>query len=156
MKKLLTYAASVALTEGAGLVVGLLTRQGTQLYAETIAKPPFSPPGIVFPIAWTILYGLMGVGLARILMTPASPQKTRAIVLFAVQLVLNLAWSFVFFGARAYGAALVELLCLLAAVVLMTLSFARVDGPSAKMQIPYLAWLCFATYLNAGVVALNG
>lgn len=156
MKKGLIYATCVALTEGAGLVVGMLTRQGTQLYAQAITKPPLSPPGIVFPIVWTVLYGLMGVGLARVLMAPASTARTRAVALYAVQLALNLTWSFVFFGAQAYGLALAELLCLLVAAAFMTASFFRVDAPAARLQLPYLMWLCFASYLNAGVLALNG
>lgn len=84
MNKILTYVASVLGTEAAGLVVGLLTREGTQIYADTIAKPPLSPPGIVFPIAWTILYGLMGVGLARILLSGPSPTRATSIMLFGI------------------------------------------------------------------------
>lgn len=156
MRRKLTYVACVAFTEAAGLIVGMLTREGTQLYADTILKPPLSPPSIVFPVAWTLLYGLMGVGLARVLLAEASSWKNRAIALYAVQLALNLAWCFIFFGARNYGLALAELVVMFAAVILMTKSFARVDGLAARMQIPYLAWLCFATYLNTGVLALNG
>ncbi len=156
MKKAITYVGCVALTEVAGLIVGMLTREGTQLYANAIVKPPLSPPGIVFPIAWTVLYALMGVGLARILLAPNALSRGRAIALFAVQLALNLAWSFIFFGAGNYGLALAELVCMLVVVILMTKAFAEVDGLAAKLQVPYVAWLCFATYLNAGVLVLNG
>lgn len=156
MKRGIVYAVCVAATEAAGLVVGMLTREGTQIYAETIVKPPFSPPGILFPIAWTLLYGLMGIGLARMLLAEVSAQRTAAVALFIVQLVLNLAWCFVFFWVQRFDLALAELVLLLVAAVLMTVAFARVDTLGAKLQIPYLLWLCFATYLNAGVFVLNG
>ncbi len=155
MNKILTYVASVLGTEAAGLVVGLLTREGTQIYAETIAKPPLSPPGIVFPIAWTILYGLMGVGLARILLSGPSPTRATSIMLFGIQLALNLTWCFIFFGARRFDLALFELIVMLAVVAAMTLAFLRTDALAGKMQLPYLVWLCFATYLNTGVLLLN-
>lgn len=156
MNKGIVYVACVAMTEAAGLVVGMLTREGTQIYADTISKPPFSPPGIVFPIAWTLLYGLMGIGLARMLLAEPSAARNTAVALFVVQLALNLAWCFIFFWAQRFDLALVELICLLAVVILMTVAFAKVDSLAAKLQIPYLAWLCFATYLNAGVCVLNG
>lgn len=154
MRKSITYVACVILTELAGLVVGMLTRESTQIYANTITKPPLSPPNIVFPIAWTLLYGLMGVGLARILLAEASQTRNLAIALFAVQLALNLVWCFIFFWAQDFGLALVELICLLVAVIIMAIVFSKVDSLAARLQIPYLAWLCFATYLNAGVFAL--
>lgn len=155
MGKGLYYVLCVLAVEAAGFAAGMLTREGTKIYAETINKPPLSPPGIVFPIAWTILYALMGVGLARILMAEASSAKTYGIVLFAIQFVLNLAWCFIFFGAQRFDLALVELLVMVAAVIGMAVFFFKVDTIAARMQIPYVVWLCFATYLNIGVMILN-
>lgn len=155
MNRMLTCGASILSVEAAGFVVGMMTRAGTQIYAEVITKPPLSPPGIVFPIAWTILYGLMGMGLARVLLSPPSAERTTGIVLFAIQLALNLAWSFIFFGASRFDLALVELAAMLLTVVAMTVAFWRVDALAGKAQLPYLAWLCFATYLNTGVLMLN-
>ena len=154
MRKVLTVIVCVAAVELAGLAVGMLTRAGTELYAQTIVKPPLSPPGVVFPVAWTILYALMGIGLALVILTPSETRGT-AIALFAIQLVLNLAWSFIFFSAGNYAVALVELVAMLAVVVFMVIAFHRVEPLAAWLQVPYLAWLCFATYLNAGVLALN-
>ncbi|MDO4537552.1 MAG: TspO/MBR family protein, partial [Coriobacteriales bacterium] len=91
-RKKRTYILSILLVEAAGFIVGMLTRGGTQLYATSINKPPLSPPGILFPIAWTILYALMGIGLARVILARNSPARRTGLVLFAVQLVLNLAW----------------------------------------------------------------
>lgn len=155
MNKTLTYAGSVLAVEAAGFVVGMLTREGTQIYADTITKPPLSPPGIVFPIAWTLLYGLMGIGLARVLLSAPSPERTAGITLFAIQLALNLAWSFIFFGARRFDLALIELVAMLAIVIAMTAAFWKADALAGKTQLPYIAWLCFATYLNTGVLMLN-
>ena len=155
MNKTMTYIAAILLTELSGFVVGMLTREGTRIYADTIRKPPLSPPGIVFPIAWTVLYALMGIGLARVLLCEGSSVRTIGIVLYVVQLVLNLAWCFIFFGAQNFGAALAELLCMVAAVIAMCVFFWKADRTAMRLQIPYLCWLCFATYLNAGVFILN-
>lgn len=149
------YIAAVVVVELLGFVVGMLTREGTQLYASTINKPPLSPPGILFPIAWTVLYALMALGVARVILADYSPSKGVAVALFVTQLILNLAWCFIFFGARNYGLALFELILMLAAVAAMTYLFARCDRLAAAMQIPYLVWLCFALYLNVGVLVLN-
>ena len=154
MKKGIVYALCVGLTELAGFLVGMLTRDATKIYAETISKPPLSPPGVVFPIAWTILYALMGIGLARILLADGE-KKAAANILWGIQLVLNLSWCFVFFSAQSFGAALGVLIGMFIAVVLMTYKFGKVDGLAAKLQIPYIVWLCFATYLNVGVICLN-
>ncbi len=157
-KKMIVYVLCVLLTEISGFTVGMLTRGGTQIYADTINKPPLSPPGIVFPIAWTILYALMGIGLARILLIKEAEEpriRILAIVFFFVQLVLNLAWCFIFFHARSFGYALAELLVMLICVIAMTVLFRKLDAVAAALQIPYICWLCFAAYLNAGVVMLN-
>ncbi len=153
--KIFIYAVCVLLVEASGFAAGMLTRNGTQIYAETINKPPLSPPGIVFPIAWTILYALMGIGLARVILSKPSTAKTVGIVLFFVQLALNLAWCFIFFGAQRFDLALAELILMFVAVLGMTFFFMKSDRLAAGLQIPYILWLCFAAYLNAGVLFLN-
>ena len=155
MKKPLIYIICIILIEAAGFVVGMLTREGTQIYADTLIKPVLSPPGFVFPIAWTILYALMGVGVARVILSDGSKARSMGLVFFGIQLALNLAWSFIFFGAQRFGFALIELLVMVAAVIAMTVQFMKCDPLAAKLQIPYIAWLCFATYLNAAVMVLN-
>ncbi len=154
-KRTLTYVLSILLVEAGGFIVGMMTREGTQIYANTINKPPLSPPGIVFPIAWTILYALMGIGLARMILSRISQPRNLGILFFLLQYALNLAWCFIFFDARNFALALVELVCMLAAVIVMTVFFYRTDKPAARLQIPYILWLCFAAYLNIGVLMLN-
>lgn len=155
MKKPLIYIICIILIETAGFVVGMLTREGTQIYADTLIKPVLSPPRIIFPIAWTILYALMGVSAARVILSDGSKTRSMGLVFLGIQLVLNLAWSFIFFGAQRFGFALIELLVMVAAVIAMTVQFMKCDPLAAKLQIPYIAWLCFATYLNAAVMVMN-
>lgn len=155
MKNMMTYVICVLLVELCGFGVGMMTREGTAIYRDTIAKPPLSPAPIAFPIAWTILYALMGISLARVIMSEASGDRTAAIALFAAQLVFNLAWCFIFFKAQRFGFAFIWLLIMFMLVVLMFLRFRKIDAIAANIQIPYMLWLVFAGYLNLGVWILN-
>lgn len=149
------YLFWILLSEAVGALSGWLTREGTDVYAQTIVQPPLSPPGWVFPIVWTILYALMGIGAARIYLAPPSQDRSRGLNLFIAQLVVNFFWSPIFFNAQAYGFAFVWLLLLWSLVLWMILTFRKVDSLAAKLQIPYLIWLTFAAYLNFGVWLLN-
>ena len=150
-----SYLFWILLAEAVGALSGWLTREGMQLYAQTIVKPPLSPPGWVFPIVWTILYALMGIGAAKIYQAPPSGNRSLGLNLFVVQLVVNFFWSPIFFNLQAYGFAFVWLLLLWGLVLWMSLVFRKVDPTAAKLQIPYLLWLTFAAYLNLGVRYLN-
>ncbi|MBE6922666.1 MAG: tryptophan-rich sensory protein [Ruminococcaceae bacterium] len=145
----------ILLSEAVGLLSGLLSREGTALYAELLQKPPLSPPGWVFPVVWTVLYGLMGLSAAKIYAAPPTQARSRGLNLFIAQLIVNFFWSPIFFNAQAYGFALAWLLLLWVLVVLMTLQFRKVDRTAALLQIPYILWLTFAAYLNYGVWQLN-
>ena len=138
-----------------GALSGWLTREGTQLFSETVAKPPLTPPSLVFPIVWGILYALMGIGAARVSLTEASEDRSRGLNLFVAQLIVNFFWSLIFFNAQAYGFAFFWLLLLWGLVLWMTLTFRKVDKIAAWLQVPYLLWLTFAAYLNFGVWRLN-
>ena len=150
------YALWVALVEAVGALSGLLTREGSKYFNETVAQPPLSPPGWLFPVVWGILYALMGIGAARIYMAEPSRARSRGLNLFIAQLVLNFFWSLIFFNLQAFGFAFAWLLVLWALVALMILYFYRTDRLAALLQIPYLLWLTFAAYLSAGVWLLNG
>lgn len=151
-----TYLFWILLSESVGLLSGWLSREGTQLYSETMLKPALSPPAIVFPIVWTILYALMGISAARIRLAPPSRQQQQGTNLFIAQLVVNFFWSLFFFNLQAYGFSLLWLILLWVLVFLMILSFRKTDRLAAILQIPYLLWLTFAAYLNWGVWMLNG
>lgn len=149
------YLLWIGLSEAVGLLAGLLTREGTALYAAEAVKPPLSPPGILFPIVWTILYALMGIGAARVHQSFLSRERGWGLNLFIVQLVMNFFWSLIFFNAGAYGFALVWLIVLWGLILAMILVFYRVDRIAALLQIPYFLWVTFAAYLNWGVWRLN-
>ena len=157
MKKqtVLPYIFWIGLAEGVGLLSGMLSRSATSTFGETVIQPPLSPPTIVFPIVWTVLYAFMGVGAARVSLAPESQARSRGLNLFVTQLIVNFFWPLIFFNAGAYGFAFLWLLLLLASVILMTLEFRKTDPLAAALQIPYLLWLLFAAYLNFGVWRLN-
>lgn len=141
--------------EAVGALAGWLTRDGMETFNATAIQPPLSPPGILFPIVWAVLYGLMGVGAARIHLAPKSALRTRALLVFLAQLLMNYFWSIIFFGVQAFGLAFFWLLGLWGLILWMILSFRKVDRVAAWLQIPYLLWVSFAAYLNLGVWVLN-
>jgi len=154
-QKCKTYLFWVGLSLGVGLMAGLLTRAGTAAYAINAVKPPLTPPGWLFPIVWTILYTLMGIGAARISLMLNAPGRDQALNIFVVQLVVNFFWSLIFFNAKAYGLAFVWILLLWLLIIGMILSFLKVDRIAAYLQVPYMLWVTFATYLNWGIYQLN-
>ena len=139
-----------------GLLSGLLSADGTAAYTREIVKPPLSPPALLFPIVWTVLYVLMGISAARVSLTTPSRQRGLGLNLFVLQLAVNFFWSIIFFNMGALGFAFVWLVILLVLVLWMILTFRNTDSLAAWLQIPYLIWLTFAAYLNAGVWLLNG
>lgn len=150
------YVLWVVLTEAVGALSGLLTREGSKAFNETVLQPPLSPPAIVFPIVWAILYALMGIGAARIWMAEPSRQRSWGLNLFIAQLVVNFFWSLIFFNLQAFGFAFAWLLILWVLVALMTVCFYLTDRLAAWLQVPYILWLTFAAYLCAGAWLLNG
>ena len=150
-----TYAAWVLLTEAVGGLAGWLTREGTKLYTEQIVQPPLSPPAIVFPIVWSILFLLMGISAARIDLAPVSAARSQSLMLFFLQLAFNFFWSIIFFNLQWFGFALLWLFVMWALIAAMVLVFYRIENLAARLQLPYLVWVAFAGYLNAGVWLLN-
>ena len=120
-----------------------------------LEKPALYPPPASFGIAWTALYILMGIAAALVAAAWGAKGRTAALVLFALQLVLNLAWSPVFFGMHKIAASL-YLIGVIDVVVLVTAAlFWRVRWQAGALLLPYLAWLCFASYLNWQILELN-
>ena len=91
--KWIVYLLWIIFTEAVGAISGGLTGEGTQIYAEMITKPPLSPPGIVFPIVWGILYALMGIGAARVYLSESCAGRKKALFLYFLQLAFNFFWS---------------------------------------------------------------
>ncbi len=150
------YVFWILLAEAVGALSGWLTREGTELYTATVTQPPLSPPPIVFPIVWGVLFALMGISAARVYLYPPSAHRTRGLRLFAVQLTFNFFWSIIFFNLQRFGPAFFWLLALWLLILWMILTFRAVDKWAARLQLPYLLWVTFAAWLNFGVWMLNG
>lgn len=122
----------------------------------SLVKPSFNPPNAVFGPVWTGLYILMTFAVWRILrMPPFTRDRRMALALFYVQLGLNTLWSFAFFGANSPLLGLVVIIPLLAMIVATIAAFRRLDALAAWCLVPYLAWVSFATILNASIWWLN-
>ena len=153
MKTIKTYAMGVVIALAVGGISALLTSGNMMLYQE-INQPPLAPPGFLFPIVWTILFILMGISSAMVYIT-APDKSQKALTVYALQLVVNFAWSLIFFNLRAFFFAFIWILLLLALIVWMIYEFWKINKVAAYLQIPYLLWTTFATYLNLGVYLLN-
>ena len=151
MSKFRIYAPAIALPLLSGAAIGLLTSGSMDF--DILKKPPLSPPAILFPIVWTILYVLMGVsyGLVKDRSTPDSTDS----LVYYLQLGVNLLWPVAFFVLKWRLFAFFWLLLLDALVIIMALRFCRKDKTAGRLQIPYTIWVLFATYLNFGVWILN-
>lgn len=152
-KRLLFICIAIPVIVGG--ISALLTRNSMEMF-EMIAKPPLSPPGWLFPVVWTILYIVMGISSYIILTSDARREEIEdAIRLYGYQLLVNFLWPTFFFNFQWYFFALLWLVLLWILVLLMIRKFADINKWAAYLNIPYLIWLTFAGYLNAGIWWLN-
>jgi translocator protein len=155
-RSLLRLALAIALVMLVSYLGGAVTQGALTDWYRLLPKPWFTPPPLAFPIAWTLLFALMAVAFWRVLRYPVDhPGRSAAVLAFLVQITLNCAWSFIFFGSRSPGAGLVVILALFFAILTTIVLFRRVDGAAALMLVPYLVWVGFATAVNASVVGLT-
>lgn len=146
---------SIVIPLAVGTLAGLLTADSVREFAG-VDKPPFSPPGFLFPVVWSLLYLLMGISVYLIIRSDAGrKQKTEALSLYGAQLAVNFIWPFLFFNLGFYLLSFVWLLLLWVLVFSIIRSFSAILEPAAYLNIPYLIWLTFAGYLNLGVFFLN-
>lgn len=145
---------SIGIAELVGVFSALLSGNMSEGYTE-MTQPPLSPPAIVFPIVWIILYALMGTAAYLVYVKPDSETRSRGLTLYALQLAVNFSWSIVFFRFMALSVAytIIALLCVL--VVLCAENFGKESKLAGWLMLPYIIWLFFALYLNAGVGVLN-
>lgn len=148
--ELLIFIVSAELT---GALSGLLAGNSFSFYRELI-KPPLSPPGWLFPVMWAILYALMGIS-AFIIYSSDAEEKNKALAVYGSQLFVNFMWSIVFFRFRMLGLSVAVILILLVLIAVMIITFRRIRTTAAYLNIPYLIWTAFASYLNIGVLLLN-
>lgn len=153
-KKVKPYVISIAIALGVGGLSAFLTRKSMDVYM-TIKQPLLAPPPIWFPIVWSILFVLMGVGSALVYKKEKSTKSGEALRIYSFQLIVNFFWSIIFFNLRAYFFAFVWLVLLWCLVVWMILKFKKISFAAAYLQIPYLVWITFAGYLNLMIFILN-
>jgi len=134
---------------------GAVTATSVTTWYAGLQKPPFNPPNAVFGPVWTVLYLMMAVAGHRLWQARGHAARGRALSLWFVQLAVNCAWSFLFFGAQRPGLALIDIGVLLGLIVASIVVFARIDRLAAWLFAPYLAWVSFATVLNAAIWYLN-
>ncbi|AOW24902.1 CrtK protein [Sphingomonas melonis TY] len=120
-----------------------------------LQKPALTPPGWVFPVAWTSLYILLGLAVALILHARGARGRGLALAVFAVQFALNLAWTPLFFGAHRIGAALVVIVAMLLLSIVTTVLFGRIRTAAAWLMVPYMVWISFAGVLTWRIGQLN-
>lgn len=152
MRNGLALVGFVVLCLAVGSLGGWVTAQPVAEWYPTLAKPSWTPPPWLFAPVWTVLYMMMGV--AAWLVWKAGNAKG-ALLLFGAQLLLNLAWSFLFFGARSPGLALIDIVAMWIAIAATIFAFAFRSRLAAFLMVPYLAWVSFAAALNAAIFMLN-
>ena len=141
---------AIMLCQSAGLIGSFFTFNSVNTWYRTINKPFFNPPAWVFGPVWTILYTLMGISLYFAWNTKKMPLKW-----FWIQLILNSLWSILFFGLQNPTLAFIEIIILWIAIIFTIRNFWKFNHIAAKLLVPYLAWVSFASILNAAIVFLN-
>lgn len=137
-----------------GSLSGIATGEAVNGWYAQIVKPSWNPPNWLFGPVWTVLYLLMGAAFALV-WNGHGKNKRMALILFTVQFVLNLLWSFLFFGLARMDWALIEILLLLVFITLTISAFSKINRTAAILMIPYFLWVGFATVLNSSLYFLN-
>ena len=155
-RNLLGFLAFILLSIAVSGIGGAITATSVDTWYQVLEKPSFNPPDWVFAPVWTALYILMGIAAWRVWRLRSFKATRMALSIYAVQLCLNLVWSFLFFGLLRIDLALVEIVILLVAIITNTIMFWRVDRLASLLFVPYAAWVLYATILNASLWLLNG
>ncbi|WP_326524873.1 TspO/MBR family protein [Sphingomonas sp.] len=139
-----------------GFASGRLVPSGEEnAWYAALVKPALTPPGFVFPVAWTTLYVCLGLALAMIADARGARGRGIAIALFALQFAANLAWTPLFFGAHKVVAAAALIGAMLVLSIGVTFLFARIRKAAAWLMVPYMVWISFAGMLTLGIHQLN-
>jgi tryptophan-rich sensory protein len=152
-----SFFLSVIISLGVGILSTLLTMKNMNI-AESVLQPPLAPPAFLFSIVWTVLYVLMGISAALVFekrkQMPVSVRQ--GLTYYAMSLVVNFTWNIIFFNFRAFLIASLWIVLLLFLIIKTVLHYFKVDKPAAYLQLPYIVWVAFATYLTFGILYLNG
>lgn len=150
-----TLALFIFLNAAISALGGWVTASSVGTWYLTLEKPSFNPPNWIFAPVWSALYLMIAIAGWRAWRGSSGPRRQLALTAYAVQLALNLSWSFVFFGARLIGPALAVIAVLLVAIIANAFIFWRIDRAAGALLLPYAAWVSFATVLNAALWRLN-
>ncbi len=153
MKKYKKLIIAILIPLAVGGLAALLSSPAMSIYSS-MNQPPLAPPSWLFPVVWTILYILMGISSYRIYKGCCDLRES-GLTAYAVSLILNFLWPVLFFLAEAFWVAFVCILLLDASVIATAVYYRRCDKYAFYMQIPYIAWVLFATYLNFAIAILN-
>ncbi|MBS3088131.1 tryptophan-rich sensory protein [Candidatus Pacearchaeota archaeon] len=135
--------------------VGAIWTSSEGNWYQNLNKPSFNPPSFVFGPVWTLLFCLMGIALYLVWVSPSSNIRTIALILFGLQFVLNVLWSYLFFGINNLSLALIEIFVLLIGILVTGIYFYFVSGLAGYLLIPYFVWVGFASFLNYSIWKLN-
>ena len=153
MKKRNIYIFFIAISLLTGALSALITRSNMDIF-DTVLKPPLTPPAVVFPVVWTILFTLMGISASRIYINNEN-KWNYLLTIWSIQLTVNFIWSIIFFNLQAFLFAFIWLLLLWVLILFMIILFYRQDKLAGLLQIPYLIWVTFAGYLTLSIYLLN-
>jgi translocator protein len=148
---------AIGVSLGAGAIGSFFSAPAVQsTWYAGLVKPALNPPAWVFGPVWTTLFILMGVAVWLVWKRGfGEPGVRRALILFAIQLVLNVLWSIIFFGLHSPGGALIEIAFLWLVILATLITFYRISKPAAWLLMPYILWVSFAAYLNYSIYVLN-
>ena len=154
-EKIKSYVFFILSALAVGGLSAFFTRNNMDINNDLL-MPPLSPPPILFPIVWSILFILMSISAAMIYNSDApKSQKNTALNIYALSLAVNFSWNIIFFNLRAFGFAFFWLLLLLFLIILTIIKYFKIQKIAAYLQIPYALWVTFAGYLTAGIWWLN-
>jgi benzodiazapine receptor len=139
-----------------GILGSFSTVNSVSTWYATLTKPSFNPPGWIFGPVWTLLYLLIGISFYLIWTSKAKSElKTKAYIIFAIQIILNGIWSPIFFGMHQILLALIIIILMLVSITLNFIAFHRISEKASYLLLPYWLWVCFATLLNYSIFLLN-
>jgi len=150
------FVVNIAIPLAVGATGAFFTASSVKTWYITLNKPSFNPPNTIFAPVWTTLYIIMGISAYLVWQKRHTIKHfPRTIAIYAIQLILNLMWSFIFFYAHQIGVALFEIIVLLLVVITNALTFYKIDKLAGLLFIPYILWVSFATVLTYNIFILN-
>lgn len=156
LANIITLLICVAVCIGAGLIGSIFTRESVSEWYTYLQKPAFTPPGWLFAPVWSLLYILMGIAVFMVWRQGwKQVQVKRGIIIFIMQLLLNVTWSFAFFGLKSPISGLIIIIPLWIAILLTIINFYTVHRAASFLLFPYIIWVSFAIVLNLSIYLMN-